>query len=99
MYVYIMDINLVSNPKTVLKNAKKILGDDVELKLSSRADKKYMIKNPNNGKWVHFGSIDYEDYTKHKDSVRQQNFLKRNARWANSDIYTPSYLSYYTLWK
>ena len=87
-----------SNPKTVFLRAKRLLGKDVEIKLSTRKDKKYMILNPDNDKWVHFGQIGYEDYTKHKDKLRRELFLKRNHMWVNKGKYTPAYLSYVLLW-
>ena len=56
-----------------------------------------MIYDPNIKKWFHFGST-MEDYTRHGDKQRQINFLRRNKRWADADIYTPAYASYYLLW-
>jgi len=50
------------------------------------------------GKKVHFGSLLYQDYTKHKDKKRRENFRNRNKRWADADKYTPAHLSYYLLW-
>ena len=50
------------------------------------------------GKKVHFGSIIHEDYTKHKDKQRRDNFRNRNRRWKDADKYTPAHLSYYLLW-
>ena len=87
-----------SNPKTVFLRAKRLLGKDVEIKLSTRKDKKYMILNPDNDKWVHFGQIGYEDYTKHKDKLRRELFLKRNHMWVNKGKYTPAYLFFIILW-
>jgi hypothetical protein len=93
-----MDIELVSNPRRVFKNAIKIYGDDVEFDFSTRKDKKYMIKDPNNNKWVHFGSIDYEDFTKHNDKERLKKFRQRNHKWANMPKYSSGYMSYHLLW-
>ena len=56
-----------------------------------------MIYDPNIKKWFHFGST-MSDYTRHGDTKRQIIFLRRNKRWAESDIYTPAYASYYLLW-
>lgn len=92
------DIELYSNPKQVLKMAKKIYGKDVEIDYSTREDKKFMIKNPNTDKWVHFGLMGYEDYTKHKDKKRRENFLVRNHKWANMSQYSPAFMSYNILW-
>ena len=63
---------------------------------SSRKDKKYMVFDGN--KMVHFGSSKYEDYTKHCDKKRRDNFRKRNHRWANAPRYSPAWLSFYLLW-
>jgi len=93
-----MDIKKYSNPSKVFNLAKELYGKDVNIKLSNRKDKKYMIFDPDNNKWVHFGQMGYEDYTKHNDNVRRDNFLKRNKKWNNNDIYSPSFLSYNLLW-
>ena len=87
----------VSNPKLVLKQLKKYYGDDVDLYLSSSKNKKYMVFNED-GKKVHFGSLLYEDYTKHKDKKRRDSFRNRNRKWKDADKYTPAHLSYYLLW-
>ena len=63
---------------------------------SSRKDKKYMVFD--NNKMVHFGQMGYEDYTKHGDAKRRENFRKRNHRWANAPKYSSAYLSYNLLW-
>ena len=60
-------------------------------------DKKYMILNDDN-KWVHFGQMGSEDATKHKDNIRIIKFKNRNRRWADSEPYTASYLSYFLIW-
>ena len=70
---------------------------DSEIKISTRKDKKYMIYNPEKGKWFHFGSK-MEDMTRHGDTTRQIKFLIRNQRWAEADMYSAAYSSYYLLW-
>ena len=92
------DIYNYSNPKEVYKKAKKILGKDVEFKISNRKDKKYAILNPETNKWVHFGQMGYQDFTKHKDIERKEDFKKRNHKWSIRYEYSPAYLSYYLLW-
>lgn len=89
-----------SDPQIVLKNAKKYLGPDTKLYLSTKRDKKYMVLDPNTNKFVHFGQFSppFEDFTQHKDLLRRDRFKKRNQKWADSQKYTPSYLSYYLLW-
>ena len=66
----------VSNPELVLKQLKKYYGDEVDLYLSSSKNKKYMVYN-GDGIKIHFGSILYQDYTKHQDEKRRKNYLKR----------------------
>lgn len=91
------ELKKYSNFNQVKQKVKKLLGKDKEVLISSRRDKKYMIKAPND-KMVHFGQMGYEDFTKHKDEERRENFLKRNAKWKDSPIYSPAWLSYYILW-
>jgi hypothetical protein len=86
-----------SNPREVLKRARKYLGKDVELEVSTRKDKKYRVRRPD-GKWVHFGAYGMQDWTKHKDDTRRERFRQRNARWADSSKWSPSFLSFYLLW-
>lgn len=83
--------------KSVLKSLHKFYGKNVDLYLSSRKDKKFMVKNPED-KWVHFGQAGASDYHIHKDAKRRERFRTRNARWANSEKWTPAHLSYYVLW-
>lgn len=92
------DITKYSNPKKVLHNAIKYFGNDVELRLSTHKNKKYMIYDTENNKWVHFGYATMEDYTKHNDDERRRLFRLRNHKWADADEYTPAFLSYYLLW-
>tara|TARA_R110002126_G_scaffold53413_2_gene144390 strand:- start:5093 stop:5365 length:273 start_codon:yes stop_codon:yes gene_type:complete len=64
---------------------------------STRKDKKYMVQDLS-GKVVHFGQMGYEDFTLHKDTIRQERFRQRNHKWASSTKWKPSWLSYYLLW-
>ena len=74
----------VSNPELVLKQLKKYYGNEIDLYLSTSKNKKYMVFDEN-GKKIHFGSIIHEDYTKHKNTKRRFNYLKRasdiNDKW------------------
>ena len=89
-------LKLYSDINEVKRRAHELgLGDVHE---SSRKDKKYMLYDPYVGRMVHFGQIKYEDYTKHKDEKRRQNFLNRNKAWKNRYLYSPAYLSYTLLW-
>lgn len=92
------EIDKYSNPLIVRNAVDKYLGKDIQLYLSTRKDKKYMIFNPKTNKWIHFGQIGYEDYTKHQDDNRREKFRNRNKSWKNSKKWTPAWLSYYILW-
>ena len=83
-----------SYPELVSQKAQQLGLNPVHA--SSRKDKKYMVFDGN--KMVHFGMMLYEDYTKHGDTKRRDNFRKRNHRWANAPKYSPAYLSYNLLW-
>lgn len=90
-----IEILKYSNPSIVQQQANKYLGEKIYI--STRKDKKYMVKNPE-GKWIHFGQFGYEDYTKHKDQNRRDNFRRRNAKWSKAEKYSPAWLSYWLLW-
>jgi hypothetical protein len=89
-----------SNPRIVQQRAFKLFGKDAKIYRSSKKDKKYQILTPD-GKWVHFGQLPYEDFTKHQDAVRRQNYLNRATKikgdW-KSDPYSPNNLAIRLLW-
>jgi hypothetical protein len=89
-----------SNPVQVRKMADKYFSNDVPIYLSNRKDKKYMLQNPD-GKWIHFGQMNYEDFTKHKDEKRRQSYLSRTegikGDWRENK-YSPNNLSRSLLW-
>jgi hypothetical protein len=88
-----------SNPQRVLKRLHKYL-PGVELYVSTRKGKKYMIKKTDET-WVHFGQMGYEDFTRHKDDLRRLHYLQRAANikgdW-EKDKYSPNNLSIHLLW-
>jgi hypothetical protein len=90
-----------SNPKIVYKKAKQYLGNNVIIKLSDKPIKKFMVLNPHTNKWVYFGQIGYEDFTKHKDPIRRENYLRRTenmrGNWKNNK-YSANNLSRNILW-
>jgi hypothetical protein len=52
-----------------------------------------------NYKWVHFGDINYPDYTFTKNEEKREGFLNRNKHWIKQyPIYSPAWFSYYLLW-
>jgi hypothetical protein len=63
---------------------------------STRKNKRYMVEH--DGKWVHFGHPDYENFTDHGDLERRRLFRARNWRWKDAPLYSPASLSYYLLW-
>lgn len=87
-----------SNPIKAQKNATKYY--KTTLYLSNRQNKKYMVKDPD-GKWVSFGELDYEDFTKHGDQSRRENYLKRasniKGNW-KSNPYSANALAMRILW-
>ena len=92
----------VSNPIQAQKNAIKYLGKNIVLYKSSKPTHKYMILDLLNNKWVHFGSIEYEDFLKHQDRKRQTNYLARasniKGNWKDNK-YSSNNLSMNILWQ
>jgi len=90
-----------SNPEEAQRIAFKKYGNDALLYISSRKNKKYMIKDPSTGHMVHFGQIPYQDFLKHRNEQRRQLFLKRTANikgnWRDNP-YSPNNLSRIILW-
>ena len=94
-------INEFSNPRIVFKKAKEYLGKDVIIRLSDKPAKKYMVFNPDTHKWVYFGQMGYEDFTKHQDPIRRNNYLRRTENMKGNwkqNIYSPNNLSRNILW-
>lgn len=89
-----------SNPEKVRIIANNYLGKNIPVYLSNKSKKKYMVKNPNN-KWIHFGQLNYSDFTHHNNLIRRDNYLKRskniNGNWKN-DKYSANNLSRNLLW-
>ena len=89
-----------SDPKRVAQNAIHYFGKHVPVYISSRKNSKYMIQNEQ-GKFVHFGLMPYEDYTKHRNTERQHRYLRRamniRGRWALNP-YSPNNLAIHLLW-
>jgi hypothetical protein len=98
--VFSKTLKKVSNPTTVTRKAKQIYGTGVKIVESRAKGKKYALIKPD-GKRINFGSIDYEDYTKHKNATRRDNYLKRSAGikgdWKGNK-YSANLLSRRLLW-
>lgn len=90
-----------SNIKIAQQKAIEYLGKDAKLHQSTKQDKKYMILDPNNNKWVHFGAFGMEDFTKHKNNDRRGRYLARATKikgnWKDNP-YSPNNLSIHILW-
>jgi hypothetical protein len=90
-----------SNPLKAQQKAFKIYGANAILYRSKAKNKKYAIKRPD-GKIVNFGQMGYEDFTKHKDEGRRENYLKRaqgiRGNW-RKDKYSPNNLAINILWR
>jgi hypothetical protein len=89
----------ISNPAVVRKNFAAYKGKDAAtLEISEKPDKKYKVTI--DGKTIHFGSK-LEDFTYHKNKVRQQSYLKRSAgikgNW-KADKYSANNLARALLW-
>jgi hypothetical protein len=96
-------IYLYSTPRTAQRMAYKYLGRIKTAKLypARNPAKKYMVFDPKNNKWVNFGQMGYEDYTKHHDKTRRKNYLTRTkgmlGDW-KSNKYSANNLSRHVLW-
>ena len=90
-----------SNPLVAQKMAYKYLGKSARLYPAKNPQKKYSIYDPNNQKWIEFGQIGYENFTKHKDKSSQNNYLTRPAsmkgNWKKNK-YSRNNLSRRILW-
>ena len=94
-----MDVlNKYSNFKTV--NDKAQLLYNKEVFLSTRKNKKYMIMNDDK-KWIHFGQMGFQDFTKSLDENKRRLYLARATKirgtW-KENIYSPNMLSIVLLW-
>lgn len=90
-----------SNPRAVQKKAFQLYGKDAVVYKSDKKEKKYQMLDENTGKFVYFGQMGYEDFTKHQDSKRRQNYLNRATHikgdW-KKNIYSPNFLAITLLW-
>ena len=90
-----------SDPIQVQKMAFEYLGPTAVIYRSWNKNKKYVIYNPHNQKFIHFGQIPYEDFTKHKNLKRRKNYLTRTANMKGdweSNPYSANNLSRNILW-
>ncbi len=103
-----MNLSDYSDFEAVLSKAKHYYGENFILKKSTRKTKKYMIFDPYNNKFIHFGQIGYKDFTKYVQlynletaNKHRTKYLKRalkiKGNWMNNP-YSPNYLSLLLLW-
>jgi hypothetical protein len=89
-----------SDPAKAQELAHQYLGPKIELLISTKKDKKYMVHTPDN-KVVHFGQMGMEDFTRHKDEDRKKKYLARatkiKGKWKDNK-YSPNNLSINILW-
>ena len=90
-----------TNPRQAQKMAYKYLGKTAKIYPAINPQKKYSIYDKKNEKWINFGQIGYEDYTKHHDKKRRKNYLTRTkymkGHWKNNK-YSANNLSRNILW-
>jgi proteasome lid subunit RPN8/RPN11 len=89
------ELEKYSNIKEVQEKAEKLGLNPVGI--STKKDKKYMIYD-DQGHVKHFGLMSYQDWTKHHDKNRLENFRSRNAAWYHASKYSPAWLSAHLLW-
>ena len=90
-----------SSPTKAQQMAYKYLGKTAKLYPANNPQKKYKIYDTRHNKWVNFGQIGYEDFTKHKDKNRRKSYLTRSkairGNW-KKNAYSPNNLSIHILW-
>jgi hypothetical protein len=89
------ELKKYSDFEKVKEKAKKLGLNPVGI--STKKDKKYMIMDKH-GDVKHFGVMGMQDYTKHNDKKRRDNFRSRNWRWEHADKYSPAWLSFHIMW-
>jgi hypothetical protein len=96
------ELKKYSNPREAQRKAYRYLGKKYgKIYPSSRREKKYMVQKPHTKKWVHFGQMGYEDFTKHKNLTRRKNYLNRSRKikghW-KEDKFSANSLAIHVLW-
>lgn len=90
-----------TNPVKAQEMAYRYLGKTAKIYPSKNANKKYRVYDKKNNRWVNFGQIGYQDYTKHNDKTRRKSYLKRSSKirgdWKKNK-YSANNLSRNILW-
>ena len=83
--------------KRLQEKAKKLGASSLDY--SQRKNNKYMVEY--NGKKIHFGSVNSEDYLTHKDPDRREKYLTKAKKITNKDgqltYQIPSYPNYWSV--
>jgi hypothetical protein len=94
-------LRIYSDPKQAQKMAYRYLGKTAKLYPADRPGKKYKIYDNTHDKWINFGQLGYEDYTKHQNKTRRKNYLTRTkfikGNW-RKNRYSANNLSRNILW-
>ena len=89
-----------SNPRTVQRKARLLLGRNATIFRSNLKTKKYFIID-DHGKKIHFGCMNMEDYTHSHNEIKRNSYLKRSAgirgQWKENP-YSRNSLSRNLLW-
>ena len=96
-----LELTKYSNIGLAQVKAYEYLGVDAILFISPLKSKKFRIYDPYKQKYVDFGAMEYQDFTKHQDEERRQRYLKRATKikgnWSEN-LYSPNNLSINILW-
>ena len=82
VFITTLDLLKSTNPMLVVKFVKENIVDLYKDKILNK-DESFFLD---------------QDYTKHGDEKRRDNFRKRNMKWAYARKYSPAWLSFYLLW-
>lgn len=97
----LIEIQKYSDPFSAQDKSLKYLGESGVLFLSPKKDKKYRVYDKRTKKWVDFGQMGYEDFTKHHDEDRRRSYLSRatniKGNW-KMNKYSPNNLAINILW-
>lgn len=95
------EIQKYSDPYDAQEKSLKYLGNNGILFLSPKKDKKYRVYDNRTKKWIDFGQMGYEDFTKHHDEDRRRAYLSRatniKGNW-KMNKYSPNNLAINILW-
>ena len=90
-----------TNPSKAQEMAYRYLGKTAKIYPSKNKNKKFRICDTKHNRWVNFGQMGYEDYTKHRDKPRRKSYLQRSGKirgdWKKNK-YSANNLSRNILW-